>query len=268
MLAVWLCTVLALGLVHAQAQAPALVPQLTDAQIEDFLLHARVVKTHGAKKGVTLSLRATLSDGTLTHDAQIQSIDEKKQEFYNGREVEFNFRDSWMYNVAAYRVSRLIGLTMVPVSVARRHGTDMAAFTWWLDDVMMEEGDRLKKKIGAPDVVAWNEQMQLVRVFDQLIANTDRNIGNLLITKDWRAWAIDHTRAFRLNRVPKSIGNVTRCDRQVFEKLKQLDRPTLEKEVGKMLTDPEIDALLARRDAIVKHLDAAGPSVLFDRVVR
>ena len=40
--------------------------------------------------------------------------------------------------------------------------------------------------------------MSLVRVFDQLIGNIDRNVGNLLITSDWRIWAIDHTRAFRL----------------------------------------------------------------------
>jgi hypothetical protein len=264
--AAWLVTCLALGLV--QAQAPAAAARFTDAQIEDFLLHAKVIKTHGTNKGVTLSIRATLSDGTVTHDAHIQQVDEKKQQFDTGRGVEFNFRDSWMYNVAAYRIDRLIGLNMVPVSVSRRYGSDRAAFTWWIDDVLMEEGDRLKKKIDAPDVLAWNRQMQLVRVFDQLIANTDRNVGNLVITKDWRIWPIDHTRAFRLNRAPKSVANITRCDRQVLEKLKQLDRETLRKQVGDVLTNDEIDAVLARRDAIVKHLDAVGPSVLFDRLER
>ncbi len=259
-----LCSIL--GLVSVQA--PVAAPGPTDAQIEEFLLHAKVIRTHAAKKGVTLSQRATLTDGTRTHDAQIQQVDEKRQEFHTGRGVEFNFRDSWMYNVAAYRLDRLIGLNMVPVSVARRHGNDLAAFTWWVDDVLMEEGDRLKKKIDAPDVDVWNQQMQLVRVFDQLIGNTDRNVGNLLITTDWRVWPIDHTRAFRLNRVPKSIANVTRCDREVLEKLRQLDRETLKKQLGDVLTRDEIDALLARRDAILTHLDAAGPSVLFDRIGR
>ena len=62
---------------------------------------------------------------------------------------------------------------------------------------MMDEGDRLKKKIGPPDLQRWNASMQMVRLFDQLIANTDRNLGNLIITNDWSIWAIDHTRAFR-----------------------------------------------------------------------
>ena len=180
-------------LVHAQVvAAPTAPPQLTDQQIEQFLLTAKVIKTKGVSKGVTGTRRATLSDGTLTHEAQIQTIDEEKARFETLAGVEFNFRDSWKFNVAGYRLDRLIGLNMVPVSVPRRSGTLMAAYTWWIDDVMMEEGDRLKKKLSAPDTDLWNQQMRLVRVFDQLIYNTDRNLGNLLITKDWRIWAIDH----------------------------------------------------------------------------
>jgi len=40
--------------------------------------------------------------------------------------------------------------------------------------------------------------MWVVRLFDQLIYNTDRNLGNLLIDKSWRLWMIDHTRAFKV----------------------------------------------------------------------
>ena len=146
---------------------------------------------------MTGAIRATLSDGTLTHDAQIQKIDEKKAEFNAGKIREFNFEDSWRFNVAAYRVDRLIGLRMVPVTVPRTWRSERAAFTWWIDDVMMDEGTRVKSQQQPPDSGIWNEQMQMVRLFDQLIANTDRNAGNLLIGKNWEVWAIDHTRAFR-----------------------------------------------------------------------
>jgi hypothetical protein len=249
-------------------------PALSDAEIEQFLLHARVVKTKGIKKGVTGSLQATLSDGKLTHDAHIQLIDEQKQQFTGSRGgVEFDFRDSWTFNIAGYRVDRLIGMNMVPVSVERHHGYNAAAFTWWLDDVMMDEEDRLaRKKIPEkakdaepPDAELWNQQMQVVRVFDQLIANVDRNLGNLMITKDWRVWPIDHTRAFRTNKELKTADNVTRCDRAVFERLKTLDKDALTKATGKYLTSYQIGALLARRDAIVKRLEGLGPSALFDR---
>jgi hypothetical protein len=157
-------------------------------------------------------------------------------------------------------------MNMVPVSVERRFGYQNAAFTWWVDDVMMDEGERLKKKLEAPNVEAWNQQMQVVRLFDQLIANVDRNLGNLIISKDWRVFPIDHTRAFRRNHELKSAANITHADRVVVERLKALDRETLKKSIGKYVTTFELDALLARRDAILKRLDSLGPSALFDRI--
>ena len=219
-------------LLSAQAPAPP-AASLSDAEMEQFLLHAKVLKSKGASKGVTASLRATLSDGKLTHDAHIQTIDEEKAQFQGTQGTEFNFRDTWRFNVAGYRVDRLIGLNMVPVSVERGFGYTNAAYTWWVDDVMMEEGDRLKKKLEAPNVEAWNQQMQLVRLFDQLIANVDRNLGNLVITSDWRIFPIDHTRAFRRNHELKAADNVTRADRVVVEGLKTLNREMLKKSIGK-----------------------------------
>lgn len=245
------------------AQQPVSSP--SDAEIERFLSTARVIRTRGTAKGVTNSLRATMTDGTLTHDAHIQTVEISKREFQGNRGTEFNFRDSWSFNVAAYKLDRILGLHLVPVSVKRNWRTDVAAYTWWVDDVEMDEAERQKKRIAPGDPERWNQQMQLVRLFDQLIYNTDRNLGNLLIAKNWRIWAIDHTRAFRQVNKLRSPENLTRCDREVLERLKQLDRQSLKREIGQYLTDWDIDALLARRDLIVAYFDRAGEGALFDR---
>lgn len=249
----------------AAAPAASSAPAMTDAEIENFLTHARIVRTKSASKGVTGSLRATLSDGVLTHDAHIQTIDEKKQQFESAAGIEFNFQDSWKFNVAAYRLDRLLGINMTPVSVERRFDSQPAAFTWWVDGVLMDEGQRLKNKTQPPAPAAWNQQMQLVRMFDQLIYNVDRNMGNLLIGKDWRVWMIDHTRAFRTMDKLKSAANVTRCDRDVLQRLKQLDQETLKQQIGKYVTEYQIKALLARRDAIVAIIEHGGPGAVFSR---
>lgn len=247
------------------ASTPAARPALSDAEIERFLKTARVVRTRSASKGVTNSLRATLTDGTITHDAQIQTIDERRNTGPSPQGTEMNFRDSWMFNIAGYKLDRLIGMNLVPVSVERRHQTTPAAFTWWIDDVQMDEAERLKKKLASPRPADWNEQIQMVRVFDQLIYNMDRNLGNLLITNDWNIWAIDHTRAFRFSKTPRHPERLVAIDRSVLRKLEALDFKTVRQAVDGHITDADVRNLLARRDAIVERFRTRGEGSLYDR---
>ena len=249
----------------AAAQVAPSTPQLSIEQQEEFLKKAKVLKARRAGKGVANTLQATLSDGTITHDASIQTVDVFMQEFKSKQGVEFNFRDSWRYNVAAYRMDRLLDIGMTPPSIERNHQNKAAAFTWWVDDVLMDEGERLKTKTPAPNVDLWNEQMWVVRLFDQLIYNVDRNLGNLLIDKKWTVWMIDHSRAFRLHDKVKTPENITKCERRVFEKLKALDAATVKAAMGEYLTGPEIKGMLARRDELVKLIEKAGPNALYDR---
>lgn len=243
-----LCSVLA---AFPRAQAPAV---LDSAAIEAFLLNAKVVSTRPIDKGVTGATRATLTDGVLTHDAQIQTVDEFKPVYRTRSGEERNFRDSWRFNVAAYKIDRMLGLELVPVSVPRRWRIAEAAFTWWVDDVLMDEEGRRKQDTQPPDGARWNTQMRAIRVFDQLIDNVDRNQGNILITNTWRLWAIDHTRAFRYAKTPRKPDNVTPLDPAVLERLKGLNFATLKKELSRYLTDDDIRNLLARRDAILRLL--------------
>lgn len=246
--------------------APAALGQtlLTPEEQEKFLETARVVSTRSANKGVTGTLRATLSDGTVTHDASIQTVDISLNEFRSNKGVEFNFRDSWRYNIAAYRLSRLLQIGRVPPSVERRYNGKPASFTWWVDDVLMDEGERLKRKLDAPDATSWNRQMWHVRLFDQLIYNVDRNLGNLLIDTSWNVWMIDHTRAFRLLRSLKSPRSVTHVERGVLERLKALDEEVLNEAIADYLTVFEKRSLLRRRDQIVAILEKAGPGAILD----
>ena len=104
-------------------------------------------RRHGRSEyGINNTRRATLSDGRITHDAHIQTVDISKTVFQPARgPAELNFKDTYRYNIAAYRLARLLGLNHVPVSVERRLGRDLAAVTWWVDDVLMDEGAQFKR---------------------------------------------------------------------------------------------------------------------------
>lgn len=250
---------------YARTQEVPPAPSLTDEQMEAFLRTAKVIRTRGTEKGITGSVRATLSDGTLTHDAHIQSIDQRKTTFQGRDGLEFNFRDSWQFNIAAYKIDRLLGLQLVPVAVKRSWRGTTSAFSWWVDDVLMDEGERLKQKVLPPNVACWSEQTRLLRMFDQLIENTDRNIGNTLITRRWRLWAIDHTRAFRYSKTLRNPATLTGIDRTVLARLETLDFETVKRAVEGHITDADIRNLLVRRDAMVEHFKKLGDAALFDR---
>jgi hypothetical protein len=238
---------------------------LSKEDMEKFLKSAKVTKTQDIAKGITNSRRLTLTDGQLTHDAHLQSIDQAMAEFRGNRGTELNFKDSWKFNVAAYRLAEMLGIEhMVPMSVERQVGGNSSSVTWWVDNVLMDEAKRVKDKISPPDVQGWNEQMWVLRVFDQLIYNTDRNLGNMLITKDWEVRMIDHTRAFRLMRTLQSEKSVEKCDRALLAKLKQLDEASLTARLSPYLNREEIRAMVARRDLIVKKIEGMGEAGLYN----
>ena len=210
---------------------------------------ASIVATKGVSKGVTDARRVTLSDGRITHDAQVQDVDIFKADLRGGpKNTEVNFRDTYRYNIAAYRLSRLLGLDNVPMSVLRRVDGKPAAVTWWIDDVAMDEGDRQKKQVVGPNPSRTAGYIHILRVFDELIQNRDRNAGNLLWTKDWTMWMIDHTRAFRLGRELLKPELLDRCERTLLDRMRGLTAADRGGSDGRHPDEVEIDALMARRD--------------------
>lgn len=236
----------------------------TDIERESFLQDARFVGMEKIPIGVANTRRATLSDGSSTHDAHVQTIDVTYQKFRTRKGTHINFRDHYGFNVAGYRLDRLLHLNMVPVSVTRRLPRDKAvhrdirgeyaAVTWWVDDVLMMDSERHESGAKAADPRSWNDQMFQVRVFNQLVFNTDPNLTNILITTEWRLWMIDFTRAFRPHRQLENAALLQKIDRRVYRGLQALSLEALQRETSRHLTRAERRGVMARRDAILEVL--------------
>ena len=136
---------------------------------------------------------------------------------------------------------------MVPATVPRTYNGIEGSLQAWVD-LGMSEAERLKKKISAPDPQAWNRQMYNVRVFDNLIYNTDRHANNIWVTTDWTIILIDHSRSFRPFSQLRAENDLRRFSRSLLAALEKLDRATLDEKMSKYLDRYQIDALLARRD--------------------
>lgn len=228
---------------------------VSDQDKEEFLRKAKVINRRSISVGVTGTDRITLSDGKWTHDAHFQKIDESKAVFQGTMGNELNFRDCYKFNIAAYHVDRMLGLGMVPVSVMRRIAGHEGALTWWLDGIKMMERERHQRKLQAPDPDHWNRQMYQVRVFNELIYNTDANLTNLLICHDWKIWLVDFSRAFRRHETLRSPANLGCIDPNIFARLKKLDPAEVQAKLKPYLVSTEIKGLLARRDKIVQYFE-------------
>jgi len=248
--------VLVVAVVSASAQEPGPPPHpLSPEEMQTFLLEGEITRIRPAGGGVTDSKRATLIYGQITHDAHIQDIDDERALFEAGDKSEVGFRDSYKFNIAAYHLAQLLGFQQVPMSVERRVNGKTSSVTWWVDDVAMDEEERTKQKTTGPDPERFYKQVYVMYVFDELIQNRDRNLGNVLWTKDFTMWLIDHTRAFRTGGNLEKPEQLVRVERTVLDGLRGLTREALEARAGRWLTGRQIDAVMTRRDKLVAHFD-------------
>ena len=220
-------------------------------EIEEFLARANISGMKDIPEGVTLPKKASLELNGAKHFAVWKTIDEgpvmKKQ---LDRGVELQFQDSWRTEVAAYELDKLLGLGMVPATVPRTFDGMQGSLQFWVDSVM-DEKQRLKKKLRPPNRIDWDQQVAKIRLWDNLIFNTDRNMGNLLITSDWKIRLIDHSRTFRPFDQLKDPKALTTFSRTLLAKLEELNEPMLKEHLGKYLSPYQIQGLLKRRDAIL-----------------
>lgn len=238
-----------------------LLPERTDASVERFLRDAEIVEVVDLGTGITKPQKVTLELDGRQEYALFKSLNEEKRgytKFPNGRRV-LNYSDSYRYERPAYLLDRFIGLNRVPVAVDRKVRGKPGVLIEWIDGAVSSQ-DEYDGKISAPDPEDYERQQGLRRMFDALIANTDRNMGNMLIrTEDWRLYLIDHSRSFRhetelldsfTNNPPSEVPEA------MIERMRRLDLPTLRKMFGTAVNKHRAKAVLTRRDAILEQLGA------------
>lgn len=261
-IAVWM---LAVG---AAAQAQVTVPASTvaapettpapyawrgqEAEIEAYLGSAKVVRFTDLPVGITKPRRGYFEDG-----GPVRSMCWKPIAPSRGSRPE-----SYRSEIAAYRLSRLLGLDLVPPAVQRSIGGEYGAAIYWVDGV--RPWNRVTPtRAGAK----WSRQTAQMMMFDLLIANIDRNQGNLLIDEDGNLYLIDHSRAFGKQKSFGSVRPPQQFDRHLWERMAALTREEVEAAVGPWLDRGQIDALMARRDAmrtyIAQQVAARGEHVTF-----
>ncbi len=211
---------------------------------EECLRAAPIERIEDVGQGITKPRRAFFSPGGVAASAIVKILPRKRMK---------GFWESYQAEVAAYVLDRILRLDMVPVTVERRIDGDLASVQLWIDQT------RLLSEVGTevpPRPYEWARQVRRQRVFDALIANIDRNAGNMLVDEDWNMILIDHSRAFMKNETP-FLDRITAVDRPLYEAVKALDEATLNEHLKPWLFGQgSVKDLLERRNQIVGKLEA------------
>jgi hypothetical protein len=175
--------------------------------------------------------------------------------------------EDWRWEIAAYRLDKYLGLNMISPTVEKRFRGQRGSCQLWVDYwIKATVKNEQKIKVPSYKVFYYNRATYLRWAWDNLIANDDRHAGNFFITKDWRIILPDHSRSFRTSKKftknliytekhkegPKIMKELPRA---FIERLKSLNFELIRDIVGEYLTDKEINAVLLRRDLILKVID-------------
>ena len=171
--------------------------------------------------------------------------------------TKYFFRDDADFECAAYELAKLLGMDTVPPAVARRVQGSRGTVQIWVENTRMQ-GDLIEENVEVPreglQRWRWLMQNQTLYLFDNLIYNEDRNIGNLLIDSDWKIWMVDHGRTFRRWKQLQSPELITFVDRKLWEKLQNLDEAVVTERLKDYVRPYELSGLLERRRLLVEHI--------------
>jgi hypothetical protein len=232
-----------------------------DLALERFLASAEIVRIEALNEGITKPERLVLEADGERHRAIFKDVDIEEQGISRNRRLEMDFSDRYVYEVAAYRLDRYLGLRLVPPTVVREVDGRRGSAQFWIEGAISGE-EAIAQGHSFRDPERYRRGILFMRILDALILNVDRNRTNVLITiYDDGFHLIDHSRAFRRGkRLPRwnTEWGAMPVPEAVAERLRDLDLASLRLLLGDLIEDRQIRPILKRRDALLRRLREKG----------
>ncbi|QFU74894.1 hypothetical protein EY643_04145 [Halioglobus maricola] len=235
---------------------------MEDAELEAFMRTAPASNVEDIGTGVTNPWRVTQTQGDFSNDAVFKYEDTNPgmQDAKKYISRRYNDSDRYQYDVAAYKLDRMLGMEMVPTAVISEVRDREGALSDWVTGAINER-DRLEQDLPFESYCKQWEQYRMRFVFDILTHNTDRNLTNILWDKkSFMLRFIDHSLAFRTSdRRPKQYAKVDlEVSDLLMSRLQSLNMENLTAELRPYLHPRQIEAILERRDRILKEAERSG----------
>jgi hypothetical protein len=235
------------------------LPPQSHAEITDFLRNASVLSAKDIPEGITKPREVLLELDGVQARAAFRYVSKKSaRERMADGSIEMHFRDDFRNEVAAYELSRLLGMNVVPPAVLREVEGTPGSIQLWIEGATTLKKFN-KENPGKSDPTARSRylkrQVRDMNIFDNLIRNIDRNQGNIMWDADMNLWLIDHTRSFSGDDTLPFPDDVVKCSRRLWSALQKLDPKQVKSTLSSYLGGIEIKALLRRHKKLVELLE-------------
>jgi hypothetical protein len=204
------------------------------ADFEAFITSAPIARFENIPVGVTRPRRAFFKPGGLVESVAWKVLPPSNRT---------GTWESYKSEIAAYELDKRLELGMVPVAVEKRWKHERGAAILWLAPVCSWREIQY-----GPKPPRWTQQIVRMKMFDNLIGNNDRNLGNLLVDAEWTVFLIDHSRAFTTStKLPAPMSQV---DPDLWARMLALDEPAITAAIGAWTDGSTRRAVLTRRNAM------------------
>jgi len=172
---------------------------MTEIEVEVFLKTAEIIKREDLNVGITKPIKMTLKKADRSMTAVFKYVDSNPKKERGRWKKEIYEDDRFFYDIAAYKLDRMLGIGLVPVVVERTIDHKKGILQLWIDGLISKKSQK-EQKIAYGGHCNFRDQINMLDTFDYLIRNNDRNQSNILYSKnDWQIWFIDHSRSFGLS---------------------------------------------------------------------
>jgi len=214
-------------------------------ELEEYLKTAEIMEVEFDKfDGRTAPWGVTLNDGVINRQAIFKYVNRPRPAL---------LPDSYQYEIAAYKMSKLLKFPVVPIVVEREIENTLGSLHLFLEGCISLNQQR-KKGIEPIDSQKFSNALSDLAVFENLVF-CERNPEDIYIQEsDWKIWRVDYSEAFAPIAELSSEAAITGCSKELFQNLQSLEASEIKKVIGMHLNDEEIDALIQRKELVIDKI--------------
>ena len=235
-----------LGLWSSGVCQPAEEDIFQKNEMEHYLLIAKIVAVRknfiGGKTGPWL---ISLNDGKVARRGLFKHI---------RRPRPAPLPDSYQYEMAAYELDKLLDFNLVPPVVERVIEGRKGSLQLFLEGCITER-DRKRMNLAPPDAKSFQNSLDELRIFENLVFNKCANTEDTYINKKtWKVCRVDFSEAFAPSSDLLPDCEISDGSEKIFRNLQGLDPEAVRAKLSPYLNGEEIKALLDRKDKIIEKI--------------